>query len=191
MSKILTHAAVRSLLVLLSPALTVPAVGDQAEQKPVSRELSVGESIKVTVVAKEKFNPTGVKAAAGQHFSFTIAKGARWKDLNIVCDANGWLSKDAPSLTRKFIQNAEMDRRVPAANWFELVGTVGANEDHHFQIGLRGKDWTHTVKTDGELFLFANDLIKYYGNNHDSIEVTVTRKATAGKQQLPKNPETP
>ena len=111
--------------------------------------------------------------------------------MNIVCDANGWLSKEAPALTRKFIERAEKDRRVLAANWFESAGTVGANEEHHFQIGLRGSEWTHTVVADGELLLFANDLTKMYGNNHGSIEVTVIRKAKPGKHQLPKNPAKP
>lgn len=175
----------------LSPIMVVTTVADEAKKEPVTRELAVGESAKVDVVAKEKFNQTGVKVTAGQHFSFVVTDGAKWKDLSIVCDANGWLSKDAAPAFRKFIEKSEKNRRVPAARWFELIGTIGENEQHHFQVGLRGEDWTYTVKADGELLLFANDLMRMYGNNNDSIEVTVTRKAKAGKHELPRNPATP
>ena len=184
----LRRPATITLAMLLLPT-TVFADDDAKAVK--SRGLSVGESINVSVVAKEKFNRTGVKVAAGEHYSFVVAKDAKWKDLNIVCDANGWLSKDAPAITRNYITKAEKNRRVPAANWFELAGTVGQNEQHHFQIGLRGQDWTHSTKTDGELFLFANDLMSFYGNNHGSIEVTITRLAQPSGQKLPINPPKP
>ena len=173
----------------LSPIMLATTVADETKKEPVNQELSVGESAKVDVISKEKFNRTGVRVAAGQHFSIVVTEGAKWKDLSIVCDANGWLSKDAAPTFRTFIKKSEKNRRVPAANWFELVGTIGENEQHHFQIGLRGEEWTHTVKTDGELFLFANDLMKMYGNNHDSIEVTVTRQGEPGKKTLPKKTE--
>ena len=176
------------LLLVLLP-VTAAAVAGESDNNIVSRELAVNESIKVTVVAKEKFNRVGVKVAAGQHYAFVVADGATWTDLNIVCDANGWLSKDAPAVTRKFIEKSEKNRRVPAANWFELVGTVGADEQHHFQIGLRGKDWTYTAPSDDELYLFANDLMRFYGNNKGSIEVIVTRRSEPGKHKLPLDPK--
>lgn len=187
------HSYYKFLFLFVSVWLThcSSALAADTRAKPASRELAVDESVKVSVIAKEKFNRTGVKVAAGQHYSFVVKDGAEWKDLNIVCDANGWLSKDGAAPFRKFLEKAEKNRRVPAANWFELVGTNGENEQNHFQIGLRGKDWTWTVKADGALLLFANDLITHYGNNHDSIEVTVTRKEKPGKHQLPKNPAKP
>jgi hypothetical protein len=185
------HSVRTALFISISMVIGPGAIAADAETKPASRQLAVEESVKVKVESKAKFNASGVKVKAGEHYAFVVADGAKWKDLTIVCDANGWLSKDGAPAFRNFLQKAEKDRRVPAANWFELVGTIGENEKHHFQIGLRGAEWTHTTKTDGELFLFANDLMRMYGNNHDSIEVTVTRKEKPGKNQLPVNPAKP
>ena len=168
--------------------LATTARADEAPQPTTSRQLAVGESLQVKVVAKEKFNPTGLKVAAGQHYSFVVAKEAKWTDLSIECDAGGWKSEQAPALTRGFITKAEKDRRVPAADWFELIGTVGKDEQQHFQIGKRGTDWTYTAPVDGALFLFANDLDRMYGNNRGHIEVTITRVPQPAKQELPKNP---
>ena len=171
---------------------TSPKVlADDRKQASTVQTLEVGDSVTVKVASKQKFNPTGVKVSQGQHYAFAVNASAKWKDLNIVCDAGGWTSDQAPQITRKFIEKSEQNRRVPAANWFELIGTIGQNEDHHFQIGKRGDQWTYAANADGDLFLFANDLIGMYGNNHDSIEVTITRVAGPGDRQLPVNPPKP
>jgi hypothetical protein len=63
-------------------------------------------------------------------------------------------------------------KRVRSAHWYELTGAVGNPFRQTFAIG-KGK--TVTIKSDGELFLFANDAKDRYKNNYGSLRVRITR----------------
>jgi hypothetical protein len=61
-------------------------------------------------------------------------------------------------------------KRVRSAHWYELTGAVGCPFQQTFAIGRRR---TVTIASDGELFLFANDAPRRYGNNTGSLRVRI------------------
>lgn len=148
-------------------------VGDRS-----ARPLSIGSSQTIYVYANQKYNRSQVLLEAEAEYFFTIEKGQIWFDASIDCDENGWdRSTQDLGLKEIFIKLSEGKRRLPDANWFELIGAVGKNDDHLF----RATTFTsignlYTPPVEGELFLFANDMNDRYGNNRGRLKVIVTRQ---------------
>lgn len=84
------------------------------------------------------------------------------------------------------VKTLEDNRRSPSANWFELVGSIGDDEEKEILFRIAdGKDGaTFTPTQDGELFAFANDVQTMYGNNSGDIDVTVKRVAEKAQSEL-------
>lgn len=140
-----------------------------------ARVLLAGESHSFRVDSRKFFNDSGTCLVAGACYTFHVNACDNWKDLQIVTDANGWTSGQAPFGTRRLVRRMESRRRCPTANWFELVGTVGKNECNHFRIGCGGIEKVYSPKVSGQFFAFANDLSTKYYNNSGSLCVTITR----------------
>ena len=147
-------------------------------------KLEVGESASFTVLAEEQYSWTGVRVDAGEFYAFEIAADQEWKDGDIKCGPDGWESERLPWYKEEIVELLEWRRRCPQANWFELVGSIGDNEENFFRIGKGGRDATYRCVASGELFAFPNDLRTMYGNNHGAIKVTLTRMAEAGGRSL-------
>jgi len=62
----------------------------------------------------------------------------------------------------------------PDADWLQLCGNVGSDESDHFAIGIQS---TCQIEETGELFLFAIDLDRFYGNNFGKLVVSICRTA--------------
>jgi hypothetical protein len=140
----------------------------------VEVRLAVGGRIdRVPVVAREKWNWTGVHVEPGEHY--TIAAAGRWTDLTIDTDAEGFLTDAAPKLTQGLMRKHEKNRRMPAERWFCLVGCVG-ERGTPFRIGA-GLDWPVPAGASGILLCFANDVPYAYWNNRGALTLTVTRTA--------------
>ena len=151
-------------------AQTSPPTLDSA-----ARVLAIGEAHSFCVDSRKFFNDSGICLVAGGCYTFHVDACDTWKDLQIVTDANGWTSDQAPFGTRRLVRRMESRRRCPAANWFELVGTIGKNECNHFRIGCGGFKKVYSPKVSGRFFAFANDLSTKYYNNSGSLCVTITR----------------
>ncbi len=140
--------------------------------------LSVGESRSFSVNANVKYNPSRVLLVAGEKYQFTVDMKQRWFDGTIASSAGGWKANDAIDnrLLRWGIKLKEGGRRMPEAEWFEVVGAVNRNDDNLFRILKHTKKVSaYQCKQSGELFAFANDLNSKYGNNLGTIVVKVTR----------------
>ncbi len=146
--------------------------------------LAEGESKTFTVRALEQYSWSGVRLEAGGHYAFVVGDGAQWTDDDIVCGPEGWETEQLPWYKEPIVELLEWRRRCAKANWFELIGTLGDDEEDFFRIGRGGEDLTYRAPDDGELFAFANDLRTMYGNNHGQIEVKVTRKPDPGAATL-------
>lgn len=140
--------------------------------KPIA--LAVGESHMFTTRARQLFNYSGVKLSQGGEYRFSVADGDTWLDAEIECDADGWTTERLTGIKEMFVETFEKHRRLPEADWFELIGAEGDEEDQLFRIGTA---CTYTAKTNKELWTFANDYKRKYGNNKGSVEVTVERIA--------------
>jgi hypothetical protein len=154
--------------------------------------LDVGEETTVEVDSRLWFDFTGILVAQGAEYQFQPTAGDRWKDKTIECDASGW--PDHEDHARSFIDRfkdgiftspfAGMTRRVPAANWFEMVATVGTDGKVAVPVGhsqFTANPWK--CPATGPLYFFANDAKlsafghDFYQNNSGTIHVTVKRVA--------------
>ena len=162
--------------------------------------LEAGESRKVTVYAVEPWNETGLYLESGSRYLF--AAEGQWLDRNIKCGPAGMsdgkfqagevihlagsLWGKVEGAFKKLTGNETADfsgtRRQEKLPWFSLVGAIanGGNPDidgtpaPHETIAIGG-GCEHTPIQSGYLYGFANDAWHFYGNNHGSVALTVTR----------------
>lgn len=151
-------------------------------RQPLER-LNKGDVRDVRVYANQQYNPSGVLLMPGQKYGFVVDTKRTWYDSSIVATARGWDVDDPNVDLGWFAETAikwkEDERRIPAANWFELCAAVGRSEDELFQIlkftGDGGSELV--VQTKGEFCPFANDLIDRYHNNLGFIDIQIRRLA--------------
>ncbi|MFL6539816.1 MAG: hypothetical protein ACJ8HU_03565, partial [Chthoniobacterales bacterium] len=125
-------------------------------------------------------------------YRFTPDPNGRWQDASIVCDATGWPQQEEHRenifswLKDKALRSgvAGLARRVPDANWFEMIATVTTCGRPTVAIGhgqCAQTPWRSTAS--GPLFFFANDARlgvlghDFYANNKGVIDVTIERVA--------------
>ncbi|MCB2183755.1 MAG: DUF2235 domain-containing protein [Desulfobulbaceae bacterium] len=143
----------------------------------LEKQLDINEESVFPVRAASKYNWTGIKVRAGETYQFEIAGDQKWFDAGISCGPEGWDSEQLPWFKEKILEFLEDNRRVPGAQWFELIGTIDENEDDHFRIGRGGTAKPFKAEKDGVLFAFANDLKSKYGNNKGQLTVKIKRIA--------------
>lgn len=163
--------------------------------------LEDGQSVTVDVVARDPWNWTGIYLEAGE-YRFTAT--GQWVDLNIPsgpAGTTGW-SRYRPReagrllgtligqgerlfrrLTRNPMANFILTRRDEGMPWFALIGVVandatpvGGDQALHEHIPI-GAGTSHQVSRPGYLYAFANDAWSFYGNNHGSVALRITRTA--------------
>jgi hypothetical protein len=140
-----------------------------------SKPLAVGDKARFEVRSREKFCWSGVRLERGAGYAFHIAPHQKWRDASIVCGPDGWKTEDLPWFKEIVVRHVEDKRRVPEANWFELIGSVNEDGNELFRIGKGGSDHVYTPKRTGDLFCFANDLPSKYGNNRGAMHVVIER----------------
>ena len=150
--------------------------GDKYHPTAPPLELDIGDERTFTVYSARKSNWSRVRMKRGEHYCFEIPAGDTWKDASITCGPEGWKTEDLPLYKEVLAKLAEFRRRYPEADWFEMIGVVG-DEEELFRIGTGGAGRTFTPSIDGEFAAFANDLVTAYGNNSGEIELTVRRVA--------------
>jgi hypothetical protein len=128
--------------------------------------VEVSESRTVQVCARERWNDTGIDLRRGE--AYLMQAAGHWRDRDKKTDAGGYDSKKLALRLTTWL------RRCPRAPWFALIGALAADRKSFFVIGRRCE---YRARDDGRLRCFANDVPFAYGNNHGSIELTVTRTA--------------
>lgn len=146
---------------------------DEIDHTAQPLELPVGQQHQCEVLAKLRYNWTGVRLNEGATYTFTIAENDTWKDANINCGPDGWETDELPWYKEGVVHIAERFRRLPDANWFALIGALDDEDDELFLIGKGEK--SYKAPRDADLYLFANDMKSKYGNNDGSLMVTITR----------------
>lgn len=115
-------------------------------------KLSIGTQIIVDVDPVNPYFPTGLTVSKGEQYQFK-AQG-KWKDAAQICGPTGWKSWWTAYIL-KF-------SRLPNRDLFYLGGNIGKDETSNFPIGAYA---VQCIETSGTLYLFANDLRRFYGNN--------------------------
>jgi hypothetical protein len=128
--------------------------------------MRIGQTAYVPVYANKLWNDSGIDVVSGQVFSFAAPPGQEWTYWQRRCSADGYASS-------VFGRPLEVFRRVPRADWLQLVCTIGKSSKRSTIIGSRLVDFAPAYR--GRLYLFANDLPWMYWNNRGMIAVRITR----------------
>ena len=146
--------------------------GDAIFELSKPKLLVAGESFETLVRAELKYNWAGVHLEKGHKYRISVPENQVWQDGEIECDAAGWKSEVLPWYKESIVKFFEDNRRVPEADWFELIGSYGDELEEFFRVGL---DNTFTAKHSVDLYLFANDLETKYKNNEGDLKVVIKR----------------
>ncbi len=147
-------------------------IGDSIHPSAEPLALAQSQSHKFTVHSELKYNWTGIHLKEGETYRITSDVHQAWEDGDISCGPEGWVVDQLSWYKEAVVKLFEENRRCPDANWFELVGAYGDEDDNVFRIG---KDVTFTAEHDANLYVFANDLKSKYGNNKGSIMAIIER----------------
>ena len=139
---------------------------DQYRQAETGTTLAPGESREFGVSAREVWNSSGIEMEEGASYRFDVIEYQDWRDWSIETDPDGY--------SRWWLWPFTWLRRLPDANWFQLVGAIGRSRAGTFKIG---KGVTERACRSGPLYCFANDVRWMYGNNHGRLTLRVTREA--------------
>ena len=114
------------------------------------------------VKARPHWNRTGIRLQRDRKYLIT-AQGTWWDKQYRHGPAGG----ESPNGTLKMF---ERFRRVPDANWFELICALDSQKSKTYRVGCRRE---LVAPVDGELICYANDVWLFYCNNSGTIEMTV------------------
>ncbi len=148
---------------------------DRVHPSAKAKALAPGERATFTVNSCEHYNWAAVQLEKGARYRFDVAASECWEDGGTTCGADGWSSASHPFIATHALRGFEPYRRVPEANWFELIGALSNDDEELFRIGSGGPEHDYVAPRDAELFAFANDLSTNYRNNIGAITVGVTR----------------
>jgi len=153
----------------LTPERT-PHDGDIYHASAQVKKLDLGESHMFAVAAASKMNPAGLSVKAGESYAFSVPDDQTWTDKTIECGPDGWTNDSVGSRVGKYF------RRVRSANWFELIGVVGANDRDENRVRIGDRKSPLEMPESGELYCYANDIEQlFYRNNKGVLTVTVKR----------------
>ena len=119
----------------------------------------------IQVRAREPWNPLHVLARPGETFAFSCT--GVWSDAGI---ASGPAGQPGVGLQRL----AGWLRRKPDAPWFAVIGALGRDSTTLFTIG-EACEWTNNTGREAPLFVFANDVRLFYGNNSGGVLLDLRR----------------
>jgi hypothetical protein len=142
------------------------------QRLPVSRDegysfLRVSQTAYISVYADKTWNDSGIDVVSGQIYSFHVPGGQKWRGERKTCGADGYRSA-------WFMRPWEGFRRAPAANWLQLIATIGQSGRHPILIGSSLADFLPDLP--GRLYFFANHLPWTGCFLNGMIAVRVTRK---------------
>ena len=134
----------------------------------MDKPLEIAESRSgIRILARERWNPLCVLARPGERYRFTCQ--GTWSDAGIASGPKGQPGHGLQRVTGWM-------KRMPAAPWFCVVGSVGRRRGVQFDIG-DCREWTNETSMTAPLFAFANDAWLFYWNNRGCIVLEVRRIA--------------
>jgi len=151
-------------------------------------ETALVDNVQVQVDSSILWNPTGINIPCDETSYYSIVpepSGQEWTDWYIACGPEGY--------EKWYLRPFEGLRRIPEANWLELVCCAGEDLDECVTVGdgVTQAQFTCSsssssaavykiisslgiVATYVEMKCFANDMENMYWNNKGSITVRVT-----------------
>jgi hypothetical protein len=121
----------------------------------------------VKVCSKVKLQDTGIDIIKDCEYKYS-ATGI-WVDWFIPCNADGFHHVLSSLVDTMFGRDM---KRMPSANWFQLVGVIKGSQEIAYEIKL-GVKGTFLSPESGRLHVFANDADFAYWNNFGYVELCV------------------
>lgn len=118
-------------------------------------KLPIGNEIEIVVDPRNRYHSTGLQVTISEQYHFE-ARG-KWQDASRICGPDGW------SAWWTFMPM--LFSRLSGKKLFYLCGNVNRDERTNFPIGSCAEKAIEI--TDGQLYLFANDIWYFYGNNYE------------------------
>lgn len=131
------------------------------------RRLGPGERASFTVLARRRWNDSGVLLEAGRGYRLTVADIVDWKDWWLEADPETGVRSPPAWLERPWARSL---RRVPNAALLALIGCIDHDPTTAFRIG---RGCAYAAARTGELSAFANDVPGFYWNNSGQLTLVV------------------
>ena len=178
---ILTIAGVSAASVLLLVACSAPQV-NLLRSGPPGTPMTVGDNVKIDFFTNEMNFDTGVALDSGAGYALSITILNTWIDRDIETNEAG------EKLDERGFDNSLMRyewvgylRRSREHNWFELMlhqpacprSSLTGVSDLEFDEDS-GK-YSFIATCNGNLALFVNDSVGFYGNNAGYANISLTR----------------
>lgn len=108
----------------------------------------------------EIWNDTGISVEKGTTYHYKAI--GTWVDFPYTCEANGY--------SKNYLKPFNKLKRVPSANWFQLIAVVDQDMSTASKLEAGG---AYTAPRTGRLWAFANDAWYFYFNNKGSIDFII------------------
>ncbi len=180
-STILTIAGISAASILLLAACEAPRVNLFRYSEP-GTPLALGDEVKLDFFTNEMSFNTGVLLEAGAGYAFNIAILSAWIDRDVDTNETG------EKLDERGFDNSLMPydwvgylRRSRDHNWFELMlhqpscaraSLIGVSD---LEFDEESGSYGFVATCDGNLALFVNDSVGFYGNNVGYANISLTR----------------
>jgi hypothetical protein len=147
-----------------------PVVAGNANLRHTNTRLSVGETKQYEVRANRTHNFPHILARTGERYSLTASSGDEWRNGSTASGPNGY----SPSFLDAARRHADA-----GYNQMALVGEIFSKDNdtlsytgRYFRVGTSAN---YTAAVDGYFCSFANDILTGYGDNSDSITLSIRR----------------
>lgn len=180
-STILTIAGISAVSILLLAACEAPELNFFRNSEP-GMPLAPGEEVKLDFFTNEMNFDTGIALDAGAGYALSITILSTWIDLDIETNEAG------ERLDERGFDNSLMPydwvgylRRSRDHNWFELMlhqtgcprsSLTGVSD---LEFDTENGSYSFSATCDGNLALFVNDSVGFYGNNAGYANISLTR----------------
>lgn len=132
-------------------------------------KLAPDQTREVGVTCSNPWNPTAIDVTIGELYEFETLDYKEMRDAWIEATPDGLIKVPLhlqPRMVRRCL-------RCPTAEWYALTGTIGRSDEHAFLIGSAT---TVEMKHAGEIYLFVNDVHRFYWNSRGSLQVLIRRR---------------
>jgi len=130
--------------------------------KSQSRALGIGDSISISIQAKQRITKAGIKVSKGE--TYQIYAAGKWQDAGFEpTDAEGFPPKNGAMRFARFLQPMHQE------NYMKLVAKVSSK---HWPVGTSAHI---CFSKGGQLILQPNDAMFFFGNNSGTLAVTIKR----------------
>ena len=138
---------------------------------------------KKIISTKDKYANTGIKLSLNSKYKIKLTEIKPIYDMFTKSDFSGWLSTKG-FYKQRFHDLIQKRSRMPEAKIFSLIGEINDKQidlgkiwkltgQAEFEIDL--KDYFENDSSEAELFVYFNDVNRFYWNNKGSYKIEIEK----------------